>query len=166
MSTVANNAQAPVSTACNYARRAAELTAHIGVSAGVGALAAVAFTVINPIGGAIFGATGALTGIVTNCIMDALGHDTMDARAFRITKLIITGVLSAVAATFAIALAGVPITFTAVATLIAGMFIVNLVVPDILNCIACCAEGAFGSGRSQSALHRQAQEAGRRAALA
>ncbi|MCX6989614.1 MAG: hypothetical protein NTX49_00890 [Chlamydiae bacterium] len=159
-------AQAPGSAVCHYTSIAAQAAGRIGISAGVGALAACVFTVIDPIGGAIFGATGALTGLVAHGIMNAVGRDTMDERAFRITKLVVSGVLAAVAATFALAVAGFPITFTAAATLIAGMFIVNLIVPDILNCIACCAEGAFSGGRSHSASFTMTTDAARRPAHA
>ena len=120
-----------VSPACLCATTAVAAAVAISANAGLGYMAGSVFTIINPIGGAVFGATFALTNMVADGILGAVGCN--NNTALEIAKFVIAGALSAVAATFAVAALGFPITFTAAAMLVGGMVLVDMAIKA-----ACC----------------------------
>jgi hypothetical protein len=152
MTTPINRSQNTASPACLLAKVAAARALSIGANASVGYIAGSVFTIINPIGGAIFGATYFLTNLVTDVILGSAGSN--NNTALKIAKFVISGVLGAVAATFAVASVGFPITFTAAALLGGGMALVSLPIKSIINC---CFQGSTGliGARTAIAITRQ-----------
>ncbi|MCX6989615.1 MAG: hypothetical protein NTX49_00895 [Chlamydiae bacterium] len=124
-----------VSPAYVCATTAVAAAININANAGLGYIAGSVFTIINPIGGAVFGATFALTNMVADGILGAVGCNSNTA--LKIAKFVIAGALSAVAATFAVAAVGFPITFTAAAMLVGGMVLVNMAITMAIKA-ACC----------------------------
>ena len=114
----------------------------IVANTGAGYIAGSAFSIINPIGGAIFGGSYALTSMVADGIMNAVGCNKVNNVALQIAKLVIANVLGAVAATFAVAAAGFPITFAAAAMLVGGMFAISMVITAVVACCICGCVGA------------------------
>jgi|GEM_PF-2877126 len=147
MSTQINRSQNTASPACFLAKVAAATALNIGANASVGYIAGSVFTIINPIGGAIFGATYFLTNLLTDVILGSAGCN--NNTALKIAKFVISGVLGAVAATFTVAALGFPITFTAAAMLAGGMALVNWPIKSIINC---CCQGSTGLIGSRTAI--------------
>jgi hypothetical protein len=152
MSTPINRPHNTVSPACLCATMAASAAVNIGANASLGYIAGSVFTIINPIGGAIFGATYALTSVVADGILGAVGCN--NNTALKIAKFVISGVLGAVAATFTVAAVGFPITFAAAAMLIGGMTLVSLAIQLIFKCFkcTCCTTTLIGVGVGAAAI--------------
>ena len=118
--------------ACHLASEALGAAAVTGACAGTGYIAGSLFTIIDPVGGALFGATFALTEAVTGRIMDALGRNRNDI-ACKIAKFAIPMILSTVAAIAVVAAAGFPITLGGAAALIGCMFVTAIAVGGIIG---------------------------------
>ena len=130
--------------------------AHIAGQAGIGYLTGSVFSIINPVGGAIFGATNALTNIAADIVINAVGSNRINNVALLIAKLVISGILGAVAATFAVAAAGFPITFAAAAMLIGGIVVVDIAIEAILGCCLCVtalSAAGLGAALTPTAMH-------------
>lgn len=133
-------------TSC--AGRVANVAFQTGAEAAIGALAAAAFTTINPVAGAIFGATAGLTGGATSIVFDQTGLTEnwgLIGKVARIGLGVILGALAGYAVTTA---AGFPITFAATAILTAASLATAaagvLVVGSCL-CLTVCCVAAIGA---------------------
>ncbi|MBS0652990.1 MAG: hypothetical protein JSR39_05615 [Verrucomicrobia bacterium] len=136
------------------ASQVATLAFQTGAEAAIGALAAAAFTTINPVAGAVFGATAGLTGGMTSIIFDQTGLTENWGLAGKVARIglgVILGALAGLAVTTA---AGFPITFAAaavltaasLATAVAGVLVVGSCLCFTVCCVA--AIGAMASSRA------------------
>src|SRR5580698_9448890 len=66
----------------------------VATSAAIGGLAAYAFSIINPVGGAIFGATSALTGIIADKIANqfSINHTAVKIAVWTVSAIASIGV--------------------------------------------------------------------------
>jgi hypothetical protein len=114
----------------------------IGLSTGAGALAGYVFGIINPIGGAVFGASSALTSTIALAIADKLG---MDNTAFKIAAWVTTFIVSVGVGIFAATAAGFPLTVLGSVGMIFAMFVTTVAIRIVTNgagCLSACAAGA------------------------
>lgn len=113
--------------------RLIETVYYTGVCAAAGALAAHAFHIVNPLGGAVFGATSALTEIVANTIAQRSGlNQTTD----KIALWAVTFALRIGAGMLAAAAAGFTLTVTSAAGLAIAVLVAAVVVQIGVACVA------------------------------
>ncbi len=103
-------------------------------SAVIGGLAAYAFSIINPVGGAIFGATSALTSIVADKIANqfSINHTAVKVAVWIVSAMASIGI--GLAVTTAV---GFPLTVVGAIGMTAAMLATSIVVHLVAG-IACC----------------------------
>ena len=105
----------------------------IGVSTLSGALAGYLFTIIDPVGGAIFGATSALTGVFANALAERFG---MDQTASKIILWSVSFMVSIAAAVLVTTAAGFPLTVLGALGMTCAMIGTSILVRIGINCFA------------------------------
>lgn len=117
----------------------------IVTSALTGALAAHLFSIITPIGGAVFGVTSTLSHLLVDEAMNAMGCRNPQNVAFKIAKLVIPSLLAAAVSGLVATVCGFPITFVASLLLIGAIHLTtSLVIAAVASCCigSCCLLGA------------------------
>ncbi len=136
----------PVEAPPSCAKQVADLAFQTGAFAAVGTLAAVAFSVANPVGAAVFGATAGLTSGIVSIICEQAGwqDNGFIAKTLKVSLGLILGTLAGVAVATAL---GFPITFTAAAVLTAACVATALVGSlAIVSCLGIAVLGAAAIG--------------------
>jgi len=105
----------------------------IGISAGAGALAGYAFSLIHPIGGAIFGATFAVVNSIGTSLANQFG---MNEEATKTALYAVSYIISTLAGAFATTTLGFPLTFLSGVVMTFGMIITTQIVEIAAKCIA------------------------------
>jgi hypothetical protein len=108
---------------------------NIALSGGAGALAAWAFTIIDPIGGAIFGVASALTNSLGRVMANVPGTEA----AVKTAVHFLTFIASLAVGAAAVTLAGFQITLMSAVGLSLAMIPAWIAVSCSANCIGCCA---------------------------
>ncbi|MBS0606837.1 MAG: hypothetical protein KF898_08895 [Parachlamydiales bacterium] len=148
-------------TSC--ASQVATLAFQTGAEAAIGALAAAAFTTINPVAGAIFGATAGMTGGITSIIFDQTGLTENWGLAGKVARIGLGVILGSLAGYAVATAAGFPITFAAaailtaasLATAVAGVLVVGSCLCFTVCCVA--AIGAIAASRENLEPERNAE---------
>jgi hypothetical protein len=116
----------------------------IGMSAGAGALAGYLFSIVNPVGGAVFGGTSALISLVGNKIAQRVGVNSF---ALRVALYAVAFFASIAVSAIATTALGFPLTVSAGVILSIGMlvsqFAINLAIGGAKCASACVAGGAL-----------------------
>jgi len=114
----------------------------IGISAGAGALAGWVFGIIDPVGGAVFGASYALTSTIGNAIYKKLG---MNQTALKIAAALASFAISAGVGIFVATTVGFPVTVLGGIGMVLVMTITSIAVRIVIKGAAhlsACAAGA------------------------
>jgi hypothetical protein len=114
----------------------------IGVSTGTGALAGWAFGIIDPVGGAVFGASHALTSTLVNAVADKLN---MDHTALKTAACAISFIASVSVGIFATTTAGFPLTVLGSLGMLVAMAVTSIGVRIVVKgagCLSSCIAGA------------------------
>lgn len=115
----------------------------VTVSAGAGALAGYMFTLINPVGGAVFGASMALTRLLGNTLADKF---LMDQTAMKITAWTLSLIAGVGAGFLAATTLGFAITAWGAIGLTLAMIITSCAIRCMFNGATCCASCLGGLG--------------------
>lgn len=107
---------------------------HIGVSAGAGALAGLVFGIVNPVGGAIFGAAYAVTSLIGRALINCLPIEEAAAKtALHVASFILSIGIGIIATTY------VGFTLTALGAI--GMLFAMIPTAIFLKCTGACIAG-------------------------
>ncbi len=107
----------------------------IALSSGIGYLTGLAFGIINPIGGAVFGAAAATTNVAIEFISQRLGISNTCAKVAIYGISLIAGIgLGALATTYV----GIPITFLGGVGLTLAMVVTKIAVGMLVAGTMCC----------------------------
>jgi hypothetical protein len=114
----------------------------IGINAGSGALAGWVFGIINPIGGAVFGASYALTHTFAS---EVAGKLHMDQTAFKVAAWFVSFIASVGVGMLAATVAGFPITILGAVGMILAMLVTSIALRMVISgagCLSSCLAGA------------------------
>ncbi len=115
----------------------------VGVSAGAGALAGYMFSLINPVGGAVFGASMALTRLIGNALADKF---LMNQTAMKITAWALSLIAGVGPGFLAATTLGFAITAWGAIGLTLAMIITSCAIRCVFNGAGCCASCLGGLG--------------------
>ncbi len=121
------------------AMQAATAIAQVFGSAGIGALAGYAFGIINPVGGAVFGATSSLTSTLGNALAEQFGANQTAVKTTLYALSFIASFAVGIAVTTAV---GFPITVMGAVGLTLAMAVTTCFIQCVLIGGLCC--GAAG----------------------
>ncbi|MBS0604439.1 MAG: hypothetical protein JSS60_05295 [Verrucomicrobia bacterium] len=107
----------------------------IGINAASGALAGYAFSLIDPIGGAIFGATSALSHTIATSLADRFAFNQT---AVKIAVWAVSFVASVGLGLLAATVAGFPLTVMGAVGMTLAMLVTSLVVRIVSGGMLCC----------------------------
>ncbi len=116
----------------------------IGVGGGAGALAGWACSIIDPIGGAVFGVSSAFTGVLANTLSERL---CMDHTAARVAVWAVSFVASIAVGIIATAAAGFPLTVLGAVGMTLAMLVSSFVVRFGIACVGGCFGAPAGGAR-------------------
>ncbi len=137
-STTSSRAQQPPSLGAQIFNSIYE----IGVSTGAGALAGWAFGIIDPVGGAVFGASYALTRTLANAFADKL---CMGRTALRIAAWVVSFIASVSVGIFVATTAGFPLTVLGSVGMLLAMLVTSIAVRIVVygaSSLSSCVAGA------------------------
>jgi hypothetical protein len=134
-----NNQGNAVSSSSSFGKVMLKQNFNILTSIASGYLAGLTFSIINPIGGAIFGATGAFTNITLWYLVSKLDISSTTAKTILYGLSFIASMAIAGAVTTAV---GFPITFVGAISLTFAMLVTYIAVSMVAVGIICC-NGCF-----------------------
>ena len=114
----------------------------IGFNSASGYLAGFAFGIVNPVGGAIFGATSAASSLLISLLAEKMGVNNTCAKVAITGASFIIGIGIAAAAATA---AGFPITFMAGLGLTLTMLLTSLAIRMVTGGMFCCSACVGGA---------------------
>lgn len=127
--------------------QAAIALCQVGTGAAMGALAGYAFSLINPIGGVVFGATSAMTGLLGNAIAQHLGANQTAVKTTLYALPLIASLVAGMVVTTAV---GFPITVMGAI----GLTLAIAVTSYFVHCLAiggvCCGAAGLVTWMSQN----------------
>lgn len=115
----------------------------VSVSAGAGALAGYLFTIINPVGGAIFGATMDLTRLIGDALADKF---LMDQTSLKIAAYVVSLIVAAGAGFLVTTALGFPITVLGTIGMVITMAITSFAIRILFHGAGCCSSCLGGLG--------------------
>jgi hypothetical protein len=115
----------------------------VGFSAAAGALAGYLFYIINPVGGAVFGAAMSLTGHIGAAVVDRL---CIDQTALKVAFYAVSFIASVAVGFFATTAAGFPLTVLGSVGMVLTMVITNCVLNIITGSTSRCLQCLGGAG--------------------
>jgi len=115
----------------------------IGFSSAAGALAGYLFNIINPMGGAVFGASMSLSRHVTSALAERF---CMDQTALKVTAYLVSFIASIAVGVFSTTAAGFPLTTLGAVGMVLAMVVSNCFLGVMLGGAGCCASCLGGAG--------------------
>jgi hypothetical protein len=114
----------------------------IGVSTGAGALAGYFFTIINPVGGAIFGASCALTRTIGGALIDRFVTDP----TLKVAAYAVSFIASIAAGIFVATTAGFPLTVMGSVGMLLAMLVTTCAIRCVTGGAGSCSSALGGAG--------------------
>ncbi len=116
----------------------------IGVHGAAGALAGWACSIIDPVGGAIFGVSSAFTGVLANTLAERC---CMDQTAARIAAFAVSFIASIAVGIIVTTAAGFPLTVLGAVGMTLAMLVSSIVVRFGIACVGGCVGAPAGGAR-------------------
>jgi len=121
---------------------------NVGVTTAAGAMAGYAFSFINPIGGAIFGATTGLADTIANSLAERFAFNST---AVKIAVWAVSAVVSIGLGLLAVTAAGFPLTVVGSVGMTVAMIVTGIAVKIVTVGVVCCS-ACIGSCAGGAAL--------------
>jgi hypothetical protein len=146
--TVNSNTDAPRSAGAQFI----DSIYHVGLGAGVGALTGYVFGIINPAGGAIFGAVSTLTSIFATAIADQF---CMNQTALKVGVVIASFIASIGIGILVTSALGFSLTIPGAIGMVLAMVVTKIAASIVIGgatCFSACAAGAGLAARERFCL--------------